>query len=469
MNNIQVATKLFPHLFSPQIKITIPEYQRPYEWGDDKAQDLLEDFEEFFLKNSTGYYYMGALLFYNGRQSQNLEIIDGQQRITTLLIIKSILTGELPDEQNIIFNAHQSIRFIRKANEFFHGHILLLKQLQEKGFMDRLQFTTIVTDDEDDAFTFFDTQNTRGIKLGATDFLKAYHLRAVKSIFLQELCAKKWEKVSAKNNEGSFLTFLFEKILWRSRNWKGQNNLLFENKELLLNTFQKYSIKTIQDSYPLYSNSLNRKATLQAWYDNGQCINTNSIEYELIDSELPFNLRQPLHKGINFFKYTEKYTAIYEKLFLTPPVDPALQEVRTLYDTIYTSDMSVYLRHFMQLCMVMYYDIFGIERLLDATKSFDYLIGSIRLEKQQVKKEAIIKLLKDDDYPNNLLDVIAQSYLPNEVFEFIYSLKRPAWIYKKDETAINIGVAGRYKFRMLEYYNKNEDHLKERKSWEPLN
>jgi hypothetical protein len=467
MNNILVATKLFPQLFSSEIKITIPEYQRPYEWGDDKAEDLLEDFKDFFIKNnSSGYYYMGALLFYNGSENQSLEVIDGQQRITTLLIIRNILFGKLPDEQNIIYNAHQSIRFIKKAKEFFQQHTQLLNSLQEKEFMNRLQFTTIVTDDEDDAFTFFDTQNTRGIKLGATDFLKAYHLRSVKSIFLQELCAKKWEKASAKNNEGSFLTFLFEKILWRSRNWKGQNNLIFENKDLLLKTFQKYSIKVgTEDNYPLYSNFQNRRAILQSWFDDGQFTNINAAEIKTTDSELPFNLRQPLHKGMNFFKYTEKYSAIYVDLFLSSSDNPVLKNVRAFYDTIYTLDMSVYLRHFMQLCLVMYFDIFGMERLLDAIKVFDYLIGSVRLEKQQVKREATIKLLKDDDYPNNLLDVIAQSYLPDEIFDFIYSLKRPSWIYKKDETVVNTGVAGRYKYRMLEYYNKSADQLKERKSW----
>jgi len=467
MTNIIVATKLFPQLFRPDIKISIPEYQRPYEWGNDKAEDLLEDFRDFFIKNNAHrYYYMGALLFYNGHDSQVFEIIDGQQRMTTLLIIRNILTGELPDEQNITYNAHQSIRFIKKAKEFFQQHQHLLNSLQEKGFMDRLQFTTIVTDDEDDAFTFFDTQNTRGIKLGATDFLKAYHLRSVKSVFLQEMCAKKWEKASAKNNEGSFLNFLFEKILWRSRNWKGQNSLIFENKDLLLKTFQKHSIKlSDEDCYPLYSNFQNRKAVHQSWFDDGQFSNINATEKTITDSELPFNLRQPLHKGVNFFKYTEKYSAIYSDLFLNLPKSPVVQNVRVFYDNIYTPDMSVYLRHLMQLCIVMYFDTFGEDKLLDAIIAFDYLLGSVRLEKQQVKKEAIIKILKDDDYPNNLLDVIAQSYLPAEIFDFIYSLKRPAWIYKKDETVINVGVAGRYKFRMLTYYNKSSDQLKERKLW----
>jgi uncharacterized protein with ParB-like and HNH nuclease domain len=73
MNNILVATKLSPQLFSPEIKLTIPEYQRPYEWGDDKAEDLLEDFKDFFIKNNSSGYYMGALLFYNGLDGQEYQ------------------------------------------------------------------------------------------------------------------------------------------------------------------------------------------------------------------------------------------------------------------------------------------------------------------------------------------------------------------------------------------------------------
>jgi uncharacterized protein with ParB-like and HNH nuclease domain len=73
MNNNLGATKLFLQLFLPETKITIPEYQAPYEWGNDKAEDLLEDFRDFFIKNNAHGYYMGALLFYNGLDSQEYQ------------------------------------------------------------------------------------------------------------------------------------------------------------------------------------------------------------------------------------------------------------------------------------------------------------------------------------------------------------------------------------------------------------
>lgn len=72
----------------------IPEYQRRYSWTEDEAETLFNDIWEFTLKEGidTGNtYFLGSIIFYknNGKQ----EIIDGQQRITSIfLLLRAIYT-----------------------------------------------------------------------------------------------------------------------------------------------------------------------------------------------------------------------------------------------------------------------------------------------------------------------------------------------------------------------------------------
>lgn len=467
MNNIEVSIRLFHKLFDKRRTIVVPEYQRPYIWGKEKAEELLKDLEEYFITGtSSNPYYMGTVLYFFNKKEGHYEIIDGQQRITTLLIIQKILTEvQLPEFQDVVYNSHQSIKYIKEAQLFFQRNMDVLLRLQKIDFFNKLNFTLIITHSEDDAFTFFDTQNNRGIKLGATDFLKAYHLRAIKSEILQEQCARQWEKSSAKISEGSLLTHLFEKVLWRARNWKGQTKIEFENKDAILKTFQKSTVKSEQpNSYPLYPNFFNRQAIAQEFTTNGELFQIESNAKSAEKTDYPFSLRQPLYKGLNFFRYTDKYIAIYSLLFQSnDETDNAIFELRRFYNAVYTSDTSVYLRHFMQVCMISYYDVFGSDNIVDASYCFDYLIGSIRLKKQQIKKESARRCLID--LPNNILDIISNAYLPEEVFQFVYAIEEIDEVYEEESIKINDGVRGRYKSRIVSYFNKNEKSLKNRKSW----
>jgi len=468
MNPIDVNIKPYKELFDRTRKIVIPEYQRPYIWGREKSEELLKDLDEYFLKSKPDKpYYLGTILYYFNRKDRVYEVIDGQQRITTLLIIKRLLSEkDLPEYEDVIYNSHQSIKCIKDAQTYFQQNIELLQKLEEARFLDQLHFTLIVTNAEDDAFTFFDTQNNRGVKLGSTDFLKAYHLRAISSPKLQDVSARQWEKASTKINEGSLLSHLFEKVLWRSRNWKGQTKIDFESKKEILKTFQKATIKTnYPDSYPLYPNLFNRQSIGHQYQSNGELLLIQSNQKSFEKADYPFSLRQPLHKGMNFFRYSDKYIAIYNLFFnFDEIVDDDIQQVRNFYSEVYNQDMSVYLRHFMQLCIVVYYDVFGNRQLLHAVYAFDYLIGSIRLIKQQVKKEAISLCLKKD-LPNNILDVIANAYLPDELFDFLYSIKDLEEIYISEKVKLDDGVRGRYKKRVLKYFNKNDKSLTNRKIW----
>lgn len=72
----------------------IPEYQRPYAWTEDEATTLFEDLWEF-ASTGTGdekTYFLGSIVSYENENKEQ-EIIDGQQRITSLfLLLRAIYT-----------------------------------------------------------------------------------------------------------------------------------------------------------------------------------------------------------------------------------------------------------------------------------------------------------------------------------------------------------------------------------------
>jgi hypothetical protein len=134
--------------------------------------------------------------------------------------------------------------------------------------------------------------------------------------------------------------------------------------------------------------------------------------------------------------------------------------------------MSEYLRYYMQMCLVAYYDNFKEEQLFKAIQLFDYYLGAIRLEKYYVRQEAIKNSLKNAS--NSLLDVICNAYLPEEVFAFINTAKSTENIYVKSaflngKKEVKNSVIDRYIHRICGFYDKDQskrlNEIKSRKQW----
>ena len=92
----------------------IPEYQRPYSWAEDKCYDLWNDivdkYEEEKRKNkksdnkNKGEYFLGTMVLIKNNKGI-FEVIDGQQRLTSLLILLKALydNHQFPGIKNIIY------------------------------------------------------------------------------------------------------------------------------------------------------------------------------------------------------------------------------------------------------------------------------------------------------------------------------------------------------------------------------
>jgi len=228
---IKPSNPTYGELFGKELgeyTLTIPPYQRPFVWTQKKAETLLNDWKEYLqsiqFKNGINY-YMGTIIIHKDDEAKRLNIVDGQQRLTTMLIIDYILNSELSAliryksqiEINVNnYKATKNINAIVALAEKSFKEGGRYEQLHQNNIFEHLQFTVIMTDNEDDAFTFFDSQNNRGVQPSAVDVLKAVHLRAIHADEkLQKLSACMWEE-----------TQNIEKNIFRNSNEQYLNDLI---------------------------------------------------------------------------------------------------------------------------------------------------------------------------------------------------------------------------------------------------
>ena len=69
-------------------KFIIPDYQREYDWDESEINELLEDLEDVKSDES---YFIGHMVFEGKFTGNEFKVIDGQQRITTLTIMLSVI------------------------------------------------------------------------------------------------------------------------------------------------------------------------------------------------------------------------------------------------------------------------------------------------------------------------------------------------------------------------------------------
>lgn len=472
---ILVNTYNFNDFYTNYSNLVVPDYQRAYTWDVTKVEELIQDWEEYLNTNPQQTYYMGTVLLYSNSEHDNFQIIDGQQRLTTLAIIYYQIYGKLLEGQDVQYNQTISGFNISKNLNFAKQAQSKLEKFKESDIFSKLEFTVIVSDNQDHAFAFFDSQNNRGVSLGVDDYLKAYHLRALPET-LQEQKAKSWEHITfkARKQENYLLDLkhLFNEVLFKTRKWKGQSHFPYPNKNEVLNEFQKNTYTTTtKTSFRLFPNNNNMRYHQLQYADSG--VQLISTETPLAKKDYPFAIRQPVYKGQNFFDYTDKYHAIFSFLFNNQKQKPnKVEKALEFYDALYTKDMSEYLRYYMQMCLVAYYDNFKEEQFFKAIQLFDYYLGSIRLKKYYVRQEAIKNSLKHAS--NNLLDVICSAYLPDEVFKFINNSKSTEFTYINSEflngkKEVQNNVMDRYIKRICTYYNKDIENrlveVKSRKQW----
>lgn len=309
------------------IKLVIPNYQRPYKWTAKNAVQLLDDIIE--AKNSNKEVYrVGTLILHHDRDNI-YNIVDGQQRVTTFaLLLKALLEGNSIDflNQQVTDNPYTRENvagnyraFVRRRDAMTDAHTkdnaskAEGTNVEEKIRNDRnvkdlrdfiemqCELIVVITNDISEAFQFFDSQNARGKKLYPHDLLKAYHLREMSDIGVEETekVVKRWE--DAKQNE---LADLFGEYLFRVREWL-RGNYAWELNEHNIDKFKGIS-KRDNSPYAQF---------FKGAFAYADMVNRSAMPFVSGMHDLPpFQLDAPIVAGKPFFDYTSHYFEILKDI-----------------------------------------------------------------------------------------------------------------------------------------------------------
>ncbi|MHA6802305.1 DUF262 domain-containing protein [Salinifilum ghardaiensis] len=86
-------------IFSSDYDFSIPDYQRPYAWEVEQAEQLFDDLEESLGRDQEEQYFLGSVVLVKPPETSKADVIDGQQRLTTLTILLAVLRDLAEDEK----------------------------------------------------------------------------------------------------------------------------------------------------------------------------------------------------------------------------------------------------------------------------------------------------------------------------------------------------------------------------------
>lgn len=211
-------------LFDKEVHYVIPRYQRAYAWEDKEIVQLIDD-----INDSTGDYYIGSLVVAKVKDKvETYEVVDGQQRLTTLYLLLHYLVSRRRLEREV----GKTLSFDCRPNSNYtltHIQDLLSKEKPLADDMDRIEqsilnglkvieqkFTVgdvidveafikrlksvilyrIEVPEHTDLNRYFEIMNTRGEQLEQHDILKAQLMRYLSNRREQEFFSRVWNACS---------------------------------------------------------------------------------------------------------------------------------------------------------------------------------------------------------------------------------------------------------------------------------
>lgn len=213
-------------IFDTNAHYVIPRYQRAYAWEDKEIVQLIDDINDI---DSSENYYIGSLVVSKIQgKAETYEVVDGQQRLTTLFLLLQYLVSEgalegevgqtltfdcrskskytLSNIQQILTNKKLSADQEESIDQSILNGIKAIRQkftsdkgLNKDKFVSRLQHVIlyrIEVPEHTDLNRYFEIMNTRGEQLEQHDILKARLMRFLNNRKEQELFSRIWNACS---------------------------------------------------------------------------------------------------------------------------------------------------------------------------------------------------------------------------------------------------------------------------------
>ncbi|GAA7607432.1 hypothetical protein JP0106_01070 [Helicobacter pylori] len=243
----------------------IPIYQRPYQWGKEQCEELLNDLFENYEDHGEDDYFCGSLVFIQPNKDNKTDIVDGQQRLSTFILLAKVLAtlyserldpmiqeylqeswsdrhedGKKKKRERLDFDlvGSNAKKDFQEALDFFDDldaskgensksndpskgkssylkNAICLKNYLEKEEIEdindfiqwlysKVNFITITCPDADKALRIFNVLNARGLPLHATDIFKGELLKKLTEEKEQEKLATRWENLRQKCLDNGF-------------------------------------------------------------------------------------------------------------------------------------------------------------------------------------------------------------------------------------------------------------------------
>ena len=102
-------------LFTSESSYDVPNYQRQYAWNNEQLGELWDNLYDSFQNNPNQHYFLGSIVVVDDKKG-HYSIVDGQQRLTTLMIMLNVLTKTYPNLKKRIKNFDKLIYVNVKDN-----------------------------------------------------------------------------------------------------------------------------------------------------------------------------------------------------------------------------------------------------------------------------------------------------------------------------------------------------------------
>lgn len=251
MSSIKGGEYPLSKIFSSDFDYNIPSYQRPYSWTTQEAGILFDDLYDFYKnEDEEENYFLGSIVLIKEDDLPKSEVIDGQQRLTTLTILLAVIANNLKDSddkdefKNYInekgiksqgIKSEPRLKIRERDNDFFKEFIqevkidkLLLfkpedqntqakanivtntqtlqkkisesfnseKEIFEFGafLVQRCYLVVVSTPSQQSAFRIFSVMNSRGMNLLPTDIIKSDVIGKINEEDREDY-TEKWEEI----------------------------------------------------------------------------------------------------------------------------------------------------------------------------------------------------------------------------------------------------------------------------------
>ena len=253
---IEASEKQLGAVFGGQFMFRIPQYQRPYAWGTHEAGELLSDILEAKERDPLAPYFLGSVVLIKEPGASDSDVIDGQQRLTTLTILFCVMR-ELSDEHTKphldsliraqgmgLMGIQDSFRLSLRPRDrqFFTDNVQAngatralidqdtasfsdpqkliaanvrhfwnnLKEIEHQPLRSLAEFiaqqcylVVVSTTDRNSAYRIFSVMNDRGVDLSPTDILKSDAIGELAEAD-QEAYGQKWENIEERLGRDKF-------------------------------------------------------------------------------------------------------------------------------------------------------------------------------------------------------------------------------------------------------------------------